>query len=224
MRILVVEDFAPLRTAVVRGLSEAGHAVEGVGDGTAADELLRQERHDLVVLDLMLPGVSGQELLSDLRSRGDRRAVLLMTARDEVTDRIAGLDAGADDYLVKPFDFGELAARVRALERRITVAPDVITIDDLTIDRVRRVVERANRRIKLTATEFTLLSMLANRAGSVVAREEIHRVLYGEDSVGASSNIVDVYIGYLRRKIDLPGQSPLIHTRRGHGYSLGAEE
>jgi DNA-binding response OmpR family regulator len=222
MRLLVIEDYTPLRTALIKGLSEAGHLVASAADGEDGDARLRESEHEIIILDLMLPGISGRDLLLRMRARDDRRPVLLLTARDEIASRIDGLDAGADDYLVKPFDFGELLARLRALERRLSV-PTSLVVEDLILDRKRRAVERAGTRIDLTATEFALLTLLAERARTVVAREEIRRALYDREPQAVTSNIVDVYIGYLRRKIDLPGMPRLIHTRRGHGYLLGPQ-
>jgi DNA-binding response OmpR family regulator len=222
VRILVVEDYAPLRAAIVRGLSEAGHEVDSVTDGLQAAAVLREQRHDLVILDLMLPSMSGEEILTQMRAHGDSRPVLILTAKDEIGDRIAGLNAGADDYLGKPFDLGELIARVHALERRsVSSGLAVQVIADLRIDRGRHRLERAGRPIHLTATEYTLLLLLADSFGTVVTRERMHQALYGTQPAPSGSNIVDVYIGYLRRKIDLPDLERLIHTRRGQGYMLG---
>ncbi len=220
MRVLVVEDYAPLRLAVIKGLQEAGYAPEGCGDGEEAERCVQTLQHDLIILDLMLPKRDGRDILRAMRERGDDRPVLLLTARDQIPDRIAGLDAGADDYMVKPFDLGEFLARVRALARR-SGSSQVLAVADLVLNRPRRIAERAGVVIELTATEFVVLDLLATHAGTVVGREAIRSALYQDSPESANSNVVDVYIGYLRRKIDRPGLQRLIHTRRGHGYLLG---
>lgn len=223
MRLLVIEDYAPLRKAVVRGLEEAGYAVDATGDGEEGLWHAQSGEHDLIVLDLMLPGLDGWSILRRLREDGLQTHVLILTARDAVEDRVQGLDLGADDYLVKPFALEELLARVRALLRRQYQSKNpLIKVADLQIDQARRQVRRAGRPVRLTAREYALLELLALRAGEVVSRSEVWEHLY-EFNSQAQSNVVDVYIGYLRKKLDRPGLAPLIHTKRGQGYWLGEE-
>jgi len=223
VRILVVEDYEPLRSALRRGLSEEGMAVDTAEDGEEALWLARSNDYDVIVLDLMLPKRDGLSVLRELRRAGGGAAVLILTARDGVEDRVRGLDLGADDYLVKPFAFEEFLARVRALIRRKYDRKDpVIRIADLEVDTAARRARRGGEELKLTAREYALLEFLALRAGSVVTRTEIWEHLYSfNDEI--KSNVVDVYIGYLRKKIERPGKPRLIHTRRGLGYVLGEE-
>ena len=222
MRVLVIEDFPPLARSITQGLGEAGYAVDLAADGEEASWQARSTPYDVIVLDLMLTKVDGLTVLRQLRQKGDAAAVLILTARDQISDRVAGLDAGADDYLVKPFAFDELLARVRALVRRRYQVPDgLIRIADLELNTVARTVTRAGRPIVLSAREFALLEYLAMRHGHVVTRTEIWEHVYDFAS-DASSNVIDVYIGYLRRKVDDEGALKLIHTRRGVGYLLGA--
>jgi DNA-binding response OmpR family regulator len=220
MRALVVEDYAPLRTAVQEGLVEAGFAVDAAANGEEGLWLAQQTPYDVVILDIMLPKLDGLEVLRRLRTQGSKLAVLLLTAKDTVEDRVAGLDHGADDYLVKPFAFAELLARVRALVRRRYDTKDpTLRIADLEIDTARRSVRRGSATIALSAREYALLEYLAVRAGELVTRTEIWEHVYDFHSE-AQSNVVDVYVGYLRKKL---GPPQLIHTRRGHGYVLGTD-
>lgn len=223
MRALVVEDYAPVRSAVVEGLAENGFAVDSAGDGQEGLWYAEQNPYDVIVLDLMLPKLDGLGVLKKLRAKGSAVPVLLLTAKDGVDDRVHGLDSGADDYLVKPFAFAELLARVRALVRRHyeNRAP-VVRIDDMEIDTTKRVVKRAGEVIVLSAREYALLEYLAMRAGELVTRTEIWEHVYDFHS-DAHSNVVDVYIGYLRKKLERDGSAKLIHTRRGQGYVLGVE-
>ncbi len=222
MRVLVVEDYAPLRQALTKGLEEAGFAVDATGDGEEGLWYARSGAHDAIVLDRMLPGLDGLELLATLRREGRDTHVLLLTAKDTLDDRVTGLNAGADDYLVKPFSFDELLARLQALiRRRYGSKSPVLCIDDLEIDTVRRHVQRGGICIELTAREYALLEYLARRTGELVTRTDIWEHVY-DFCDSAQSNVVDVYIGYLRRKLERPGQPRLIHTRRGQGYVLGA--
>ena len=221
MRVLVVEDYAPLRKAVVQGLEEAGFAVDATGDGQEALWYAGDETYDAIILDLMLPGIDGLTLLKRLRQAGNKTHVLILTAKDTLDDRVRGLNVGADDYLVKPFAFEELLARIRALIRRKYDAKDpLIRVGDLEVDTVRHVVHRGGQAVELTAREYALLEFLALRAGSLVTRTDIWEHVY-EFHSSPESNVVDVYIGYLRKKIERPGLSRLIHTRRGQGYTLG---
>jgi DNA-binding response OmpR family regulator len=223
MRALVIEDYPPLRIAITTALTGAGYAVDASGDGAEGDWLADASHYDVVILDLGLPEIDGLELLRRMRARGSQAHVLVVTARDQVADRCAGLDAGADDYLVKPFAIPELLARVRALLRRAYQRKDpVLRIADLEIDTVRRAVHRAGSEVQLTPREYALLAFLGMRAGETVPREDIRTHLYDFRSE-TESNVIDVYIGYLRRKIERDGLAKLLHTRRGHGWILGLQ-
>jgi len=224
MRILVVEDYAPLRRSLSQGLKEAGFSVDESGDGEEGRWYAKSNAYDVIVLDLMLPKLDGISLLKGLRAEGNRSHVIILTARDGVEDRVRGLDLGADDYLVKPFAFDELLARVRALTRRAYNAKNpVIAIGDLEVDTTAKEVRRGGVRIDLTAREYSLLECLALRAGALVTRSELEEHCY-DFNADVSSNVIDVYIGYLRKKIERPDKPKLIHTRRGQGYVLAAEE
>jgi two-component system, OmpR family, copper resistance phosphate regulon response regulator CusR len=220
MRVLVVEDFELLRDSIVQGLAEAGFAVDAAGDGEQGLWHATNCEYDVIVLDLMLPGLDGISLLEKLRANNRRTSVIVLTAKDTTEDRVKGLDAGADDYLVKPFVFGELLARIRALVRRKYDAKSpTVNIGDLQIDTAARVVRRGGKRIDLSAREYALLELLAMRTGQVVTRTDIWEHVYSFNSA-AESNVVDVFIAHLRRKLEAPGQVRLIHTRRGQGYVL----
>ncbi len=224
MRILVVEDYVPMATSLGKGLRESGYAVDVTGDGKEGLWLAQENRYDLVVLDLMLPGLNGIELLRRLRSAGDTVHVLILTAKDTVADRVKGLDLGADDYLVKPFAFDELLARVRALVRRTYRQADaLLRVRDLEIDTVRRRALRAGQTVPLSAREYALLEYLMHRAGQVVSRSELWEHVY-DFAAEPGSNVLDVYVSHLRRKIDDGHEHKLIHTRRGQGYWLGDAE
>jgi DNA-binding response OmpR family regulator len=221
MRVLVIEDYEPLRDSLAQGLLEAGFTVETAGDGETGLWHAKSADYDVIVLDLMLPRIDGMTILKRLRTAGNKAHVLILTARDAPGDRVKGLDGGADDYLVKPFVFAELLARVRALvRRRYDVKSPVIHVADLEIDTATRCARRGGESIELSAREFALLEYLAHRAGQVVTRTDIWEHVYEFDST-AESNVVDVFIGHLRKKIERPGLPKLIHTRRGHGYLLG---
>lgn len=221
MRVLVIEDYEPIRRAVAQGLCEAEFEVEMATNGEEGLWMASSNAFDVIVLDLMLPKIDGLSILKQLRKENNESHVIILTAKDEVEDRINGLDSGADDYLTKPFEFGELLARVRAMIRRkYGEKCPTIKVVDLEIDTVRREVTRRGSSIKLTTREYALLEYLALRAGEVVTRSDVWAHVYDfyDDS---HSNVVDVYIGYLRKKIERPGLRKLIHTRRGHGYVLG---
>lgn len=221
MKVLVIEDFTALRNAIERGLREAGYAVDATGDGEEGLWYARSNPYDVLILDLMLPGIDGMKILRAIRRAQINVRVLILTAKDELDDRVTGLDAGADDYLTKPFAFPELLARVRALVRRHHDEADpVLRIADLEVDTVAKRVRRGGIPVELTAREFSLLEYLAHRAGEVVSRSEIWESLYEFDH-DAQSNVVDVYIGYLRRKLNENDRPNLIHTRRAQGYLLG---
>ena len=218
MRALVVEDYAPVRSAVVEGLTENGFAVDSASNGDDGLWYAEQNPYDVIVLDIMLPKLDGLSVLKRLRAAGANVPVLLLTARDGVDDRVRGLDTGADDYLVKPFAFAELLARVRALvRRRYDTRDPIVKIGDVEIDTTKRAVSRNGEVIALSAREYALLEYLAMRVGQLVTRTEIWEHVYDFHS-DAQSNVVDVYIGYLRKKLG----ADLIQTRRGLGYVLEA--
>jgi DNA-binding response OmpR family regulator len=221
MRVLLVEDERATARLLAKGLREQAYAVDVVHDGLLASERLADSDYDIVVLDVMLPRQSGLDVCRRLRASGQHVPVLILTARDGVDARIAGLDTGADDYLTKPFDFGELLARMRALIRRrsLPLAPDRIVVGTLTIDsRIRQLFVGAQP-VVLTAREFALLEYLSQRRGDVVSRRDIARHVW-DDSYDPLSNVIDVYVQRLRRKIDPPGQPSLIRAHRGAGYQL----
>lgn len=221
MRLLLVEDYPPLQKALVQGLQEAGFAVDATADGEEGLWFAQTNDYDVIVLDLMLPKVDGLTILKQLRQDGRQTHVLVLTAKDTLNDRVRGLNLGADDYMIKPFAFEELLARVRSLvRRRYQDKVPAIEVDDLRVDTIAQRVQRGTEDIHLTPREFALLEYLARRVGKVVTRTEIWEHVY-DFHAEASSNVVDVYIGYLRRKIERDGKPPLIRTLRGRGYSLG---
>jgi DNA-binding response OmpR family regulator len=222
VRILVVEDEARLRDLIERTLRREGYEVDAEGDGAAGFERARTGAYDMVLLDLMLPTMSGLEISMRMRRQGIRTPILMLTARDAVDDRVAGLDAGGDDYLVKPFAFAELSARIRALLRRQggDARTAALKVEDLVLDRVRREAVRGERRTELTAREFALLEYLMKNAGRVLTRDQIISAVWPNDFEGGS-NVVDTYVHYLREKIDKPPAKPLLRTVRGVGYALG---
>ncbi|MDA3649330.1 response regulator transcription factor [Saccharopolyspora indica] len=222
MRILVVEDETSVRDAVVLGLRSEGYETGTAGDGAQALTEMARSQPDAIVLDLLMPFMDGLTLCRRLRAGGDRTPILVLTARDAVTDRIAGLDAGADDYLVKPFDLEELLARVRALLRRSYPEDEaVLRVADLTVDTAAHRVLRGDRVVELSRTEFALLEVLARNAEQVLPREVITERVWGTD-FGPASNSLEVYVRYLRRKLEAGGEPRLVHTVRGIGYRLGA--
>ncbi len=221
MKLLLIEDYLPLRKSISKGLREAGYAVDATGDGKEGLWFAVGNDYDVIILDLMLPGMDGLSILKTLRAKGRQSPVLILTAKDTVADRVRGLDVGADDYMVKPFAFEELLARIRSLvRRRYDEKRPCVKVGDLRIDTNANRVRRGKQEVHLTPREYALLEYLALRVDQAVTRSDIWEHLYDFDSE-ATSNVVDVYIGYLRKKIDLPGKRPLIHTVRGRGYLLG---
>lgn len=224
MRLLVVEDFQPLRESLVQGLREAGFAVDEAADGQTALWHANTGEHDVIILDIMLPKMDGREVLRQLRERKSPSMVLFLTAKDTPQDRVDGLELGADDYLVKPFVFAELLARVRAMIRRkYETKSTVLKIADLEVDTTRRVVRRAGKTIDLSGREYALLEYLVHNMGKVVSRADIWQHVY-DFNASPESNVVDVYVGLLRKKIERPDSPRLIHTRRGLGYLLAELE
>jgi two-component system copper resistance phosphate regulon response regulator CusR len=220
MRILVVEDEPAAAAVLARGLREHAYAVDIANDGAAALEQAAINAYDLLIVDVLLPGIDGFEVCRRLRADGASVPVLMLTALGELDDRVEGLDAGADDYLLKPYHFKELLARVRALLRRgPALASSVLSVRDLAIDTRARRVERAGHAIQLTTKEYSLLEYLARRQGEVVGRADIAEHVW-DDSFDPMSNLIEVYIQRLRRKIDDGHEVKLIHTQRGAGYTL----
>ena len=221
MQVLVVDDEAAVREALRRALTLEGYAVELAADGSEALHRLSDEAGaDAVVLDVLMPGVDGLEVCRRIRNAGNRVPVLMLTARDEISDRVAGLDAGADDYLVKPFALEELLARLRALLRRSTNGDgDVLRFADLELNPSTREVRRGGEPIDLTRTEFSLLELFMLNPRQVLTRSVIFERVWGYD-FGHSSNSLDVYVGYLRRKTEAGGKPRLVQTVRGVGYTL----
>jgi len=229
MRVLVVDDEPAVRQSLDRTLRFEGYEVDLAADGAQALARIAERRPDAVVLDVMMPTMSGLEACRRLRAGGDVTPVLMLTARDGVGDRVAGLDAGADDYLVKPFALEELLARLRALLRRSQLAgerggePAVLRWADLTLDATTREVRRGERALELTRTEFALLEALLSRPRQVLTRGLLMQEVWGYD-FGPSSNSLDVYVGYLRRKLEAGGEPRVLHTVRGVGYALREPE
>jgi two-component system response regulator MprA len=221
VRILVVDDDRSVRDAVRRALTLGGYEVDAAEDGRQALARLTSARPDAVVLDVGMPDLDGLEVCRRVRGSGDRVPILMLTARDSISDRIDGLDAGADDYLVKPFDIGELKARIRALLRRTTGAtdPDTLTFAELTLDGARHGAAVGDEFVELTRTEYQLLELLMLNPRRVLTHSLIYERVWGYD-FGPASNALRVYVGYLRRKLQQAGARDLIHTVRGVGYSL----
>ena len=221
-RLLVIEDDRAVRQALERALSFDGYEVSSANDGSEGLAKVLDEQPDAIVLDVMMPHVDGLEVCRRLRARGDTTPILVLTARDTVGDRVAGLDAGADDYLVKPFALDELLARIRALLRRSSGSTtDVYRVADLEANVATREVTRGGEPVTLTKTEFDLLALLMENAGRVLNRAVIYERIWGFD-FETSSNSLDVYVGYLRRKTEPEGSPRLIHTVRGVGYVIRA--
>src|SRR5690348_9014786 len=222
MRILLVEDEARVAGFLTKGLREQTFAVDVARNGEEGLHLGSVNEYDLVILDVMLPRKDGHAVCRELRAQGRRMPILMLTARGAVDDRVAGLDSGADDYLVKPFDFKELLARVRALLRRSAVLrSEQLRVADLTLDTAGHSVTRGGKAVELTAKEYALLEFLVLNEGRVVGREQIAQHVWDEN-FDPFSNVIDVYIKRLRAKIDSQSDRRLIHTRRGEGYMLGA--
>lgn len=221
MRVLVVEDEVDLRNITVKRLISEGYSVDECSNGEDAYEYAMATEYDVIVLDIMLPKRDGLSVLKDLRAQGKRTPVILLTAKDSVEDRVAGLDSGADDYLVKPYSYMELSARVRTLLRRqpMSLLSNVLVIEDLTIDLGAHTVTRAGKAVDLSQREYALLEVLARNVNTVLSRERIERHIWNFD-YASGSNVIDVYIRYLRMKIDADHAVKLIHTVRGAGYVL----
>lgn len=220
MRLLVVEDEIHLQTIIKKRLIKEHYSVDACGDGLEALDYLAVSPYDAVILDIMLPGLSGIDVLKRIRAKGNRVPVLFLTARDGVDDRVAGLDCGADDYLVKPFAFEELLARIRVMLRRTTEhTTDELTLADLTVDLKSHQVSRGGKSIELSGKEYAMLEYLMRNQERVLSREQIEQHVWSFDYEGGS-NMVDVYIRYLRKKIDEGFEQKLIHTVRGAGYVM----
>lgn len=223
MRILIVEDDAALHRIISKRLKEAGHSVDGCFDGEDGLAYAESMQYDCVILDLMLPKKNGISVLRELRGKGNASPVLILTAKDAITDRVTGLDAGADDYLIKPFSFEELSARIRALLRRGSDTKEtVLRLADLTMNTATHAVHRADQPIQLTSKEYSLLEYLLRNQGHIQTRSQIADHVWNYD-FDYDSNVVDVYIRYLRNKIDKGFSPKLIHTIRGFGYVMREE-
>jgi DNA-binding response OmpR family regulator len=220
--VLVVDDDEEIRKALERALRLEGFAVRVAEGGHAALQLVEQERPGVMVLDMVMPDLSGISVVTRMRARGNDTPICILSARDEVEDRVAGLEAGADDYVVKPFDIGELAARLRALLRRMPAGDgEPIRVGDLLVDPARRSVQRAGRPVELTRREFDLLEELARHRNVVLSRGQLLESVWGYD-FEVDGNVVDVFVGYLRRKLEADGEARMIHTVRGVGFVLRA--
>lgn len=224
MRILVAEDERSLNRIITKQLASSGYSVDSVFDGADAYDHLAVTEYDGAVLDVMMPKSDGFSVVKKIRAEGNDTPVLFLTARDSIEDRVEGLDLGADDYLVKPFAFEELLARVRVLVRKKSNnSTSIITVDNLTVDTASRKVTRGDREINLSAKEYELLRYLAVNKGIVLSREKIENHIWNYDYEGGT-NVVDVYIRYLRKKVDEDFETKLIHTVRGAGYVLKEEK
>lgn len=222
MRILVIEDEHKIANSIKRGLEQEGFAVDVAYDGMDGYDLASSENYDVILLDLMLPRLSGEEICGKLRLEGNHTAILMLTAKGELDQKVQGLNSGADDYMVKPFAFSELVARIRALSRRPRDSkPAQLKVGDLTLDTITYEVKRAGKVISLSKKEFALLEYLMRHAGKILSKDQIITNVWNYES-DILPNTVEVYIGYLRQKIDkaFPRSEPLIHTKRGFGYKL----
>ena len=223
MRLLLVEDDPRMADTADRFLRAAGFAVDHAADGATALRLAERATYDAAVLDLGLPDMNGLEVCRRLRAAGHPMRIVMATARDAVDDRIAGLDTGADDYIVKPYALGELLARLRAVLRRPAESlPTVLHIGSLSLDTATRLARRGTREIPLTAKEFAVLEVLMRHPGAVLTREQISAHAW-DDNYDPLSNVIDVYVGRLRKKIDAPGEPPMVETMRGAGYRLASD-
>ena len=224
MRILLVEDDQKAARLLARGFREEGFVVDVVASAEEADELSFLTAYELLILDWMLPGKDGLSLCRTLRERGMQAPILMLTARDALSDRVAGLNTGADDYLTKPFAFEELLARVRALLRRSEITrPTLISAADLTLDPVTHRVTRGGRTLDLTRTEYSILALLMRRPGEVISRTRLAEQVWQTD-VETLDNLIDVHVSNLRRKVDPPGSESLIHPVRGRGYRVAVRD
>lgn len=226
MSILIIEDDERVASFLKRGLEAEGFGVALSRDGVGGLASAGAKDYRVVILDLQLPRMSGLDVCREMRARGIKSPVLMLTARDTLNDKVSGLNAGADDYLTKPFEFEELLARVHALVRRsagFESRPSRVTVDDLVFDRESLRVKRGDRMIDLTSTEIAIFDLLMTKPGTVYSREKILSMVWGE-SIDPQTNLVEVYIGKLRRKIDGEGETPLIETLRGRGYRLSSGE
>ena len=224
MRILVVEDERDLNSIILKRLNKAGYTVDSCYDGEEALDYMKLGEYDVILLDIMLPKMNGLDLVRTLRKNRDKTPVLLLTAKDGIEDRVTGLDSGADDYLVKPFAFEELLARIRVLTRRsIDEVTNVFTIANLSVDCDTRIVKRGDVVIPLSSKEFSVLEYMIRNQGIVLSRAKIEQHIWNFDYEGGS-NVIDVYIRYLRKKIDQDFEPKLIHTIRGAGYVLRDED
>ncbi len=224
MRILLAEDERDLNHIIAKRLTAEGYSVDCCFDGQEAIDILSYTDYDALILDVMMPRADGYAVLRALRDKGKKTPVLFLTARDAVADRVKGLDSGANDYLVKPFSFEELFARLRAMTRTsFGTTENVLRVDDLTLDRASQTVRRGNREISLSAKEYALLEYMMLNSGVVLSREKIEDHIWNFDYEGGT-NVVDVYISYLRKKIDEGEKTKLIHTVRARGYVLRKEE
>lgn len=220
MRILLAEDERDMNMLITKILKKEGYSVDSCFDGEEASEYLRGADYDAAILDIMMPKKDGYKVVEELRNRGSEIPVIFLTAKDGIQDRVKGLDIGADDYLIKPFDFDELLARIRAMTRRRGAhTSSIIKIGDLEIDTAGRSVKRGSRNIELSAREFSILEYLAANKGRVLSREQIESHVWNYEYEGGT-NVVDVYISYLRKKIDAAGETKLIHTVWGTGWTL----
>lgn len=220
MNVLIVEDDESVARFLRQAMTEAGYAPQWASDGLKGLSLAQNGQFDLILLDVMLPGLDGLELCRRLRSAQVQTSILMLTARDLLEDKVQGLDAGADDYIVKPFHLDELLARARALLRRGSSTPAAVAVDDLTLNSLARTVSRGGKVIPLSATEYTLLEYLMRNVGHTLTRSQILEHVWQYDFEG-NDNVLDVYISYLRRKVDRGRPSSLIQTVRGVGYRLG---
>ncbi len=220
MRILLAEDENDLNHIITQKLTSDGYSVDSCFDGQEAIDILSYTEYDAIILDIMMPKADGYTVLQAIRSKGNTTPVIFLTAKDAITDRVKGLDSGANDYLVKPFSFEELTARIRAMTRTVFgMTNNILTVNDLTLDCVTHIVKRAEEEIQLSAKEYALLEYLMHNQGIILSREKIEDHIWNFDYEGGT-NVVDVYISYLRKKIDEGHEVKLIHTIRGRGYVL----